>query len=394
MEKIPLIVFDETLRDGEQQVGIFFNYQTKKMLAHLIGQTGVHYIDIMPVIDESEHNLLKELVAEGLDRVIVPLTMSGRKYIDQAKACGVKRILLFHAVSDRLLFLRDAKVRQSKALQNKTIDDGISQTIISEVRENMLKKVIEDIRYATSPSVGLEVDFGAEDASRADFDFLVQCILELKPYIGHFLLGDTLGVLTPSKTHSWILQLLQSTNNAHLGVHFHNDMGMALENTLQAVTTGASMISSTFRGIGERAGNVACEQVLDGLRVRFGIEVEGINYDAVSQVTHYLDQMGIRPALPYSKQTQKQGTGIHVHSLLQDKNSYSGFKYEIPEIWFGKYSGAGNFQYLFEKILQQPLSQEKYQRMRSLVKALSIKHERCFSSDEIINLYQQGVFDG
>jgi benzylmalate synthase len=392
MEKIPLIVFDETLRDGEQQAGLFFSYQMKKTLAQLIAQTGVHYIDIMPAVHESEHHLVKTLVAEGLGSLIVPATMSGKEFIDQAKACGVERIILFNAVSDRLLFLRDPMVRQSRAFHNKTVDDGISQSIISEVRGNMLKKLLENIRYATSPNVGLKVEFAAEDASRADFDFLVQCILEFKPYVEHFMLCDTVGVLTPSNTHSWVLQLLQSTH-ARLAIHFHNDMGMALENTFQAIAAGVSMMSSTFRGIGERAGNVACEQVLDGLRVRFGLEIEGINYDAVEKVIHYLDRIGVSPAPPYSKQAQYYETGIHVNSLLQDKYSYSGFKYETPAIWFGKYSGASNFQYLFEKCLQQPLPKEQYQRMRSLVKVLSVKQEQCFSRDEIIEFYQQGVFD-
>lgn len=99
------------------------------------------------------------------------------------------------------------------------------------------------------------------------------------PYIEHFLLCDTVGVLNPEKSYIWVNDLLESTQGVALGAHYHNDMGLALENTLQSLMAGAILVSGTFCGLGERAGNVAIEQVLNGLRIRFGIEVEGINYD-------------------------------------------------------------------------------------------------------------------
>jgi benzylmalate synthase len=117
MNTLPLKVFDETLRDGEQQAGLFFRYEEKKTLAHLIAATGVHRIDVMPVIDDSEEHLLKALVADGLGALLAPATMMGKTFIDHAKSCGVERIILFHAVSDRLLFLRDPEIRRSLVFQ-------------------------------------------------------------------------------------------------------------------------------------------------------------------------------------------------------------------------------------------------------------------------------------
>jgi len=393
VQALSLIFLDETLRDGEQQAGLFFSAEIKKILAHLIAKTGVHYVGIMPAIDETEERLVKTLVAEGLSTIITPATMMGKRFIDQAKACGVERIILFHAVSDRLLFLRDTEVRRSVFFQGKTVDDNIPEAVICNVRQNMLNKTLENLRYATSEEVGLKVEFAAEDASRADFDFLVHCVCEFKPYIGHFILCDTVGILSPDKTYMWIHTLLKCTAHAPLAVHFHNDLGMALENTLQAVVAGASMVSGTFGGIGERAGNVALEQVLNGLRIRFGIEVEDIDYDAVTRVTDYLERLGVRPALPYSKAAQRHETGIHVNSLLQDPKSYSIFSYQEPEIWFGKCSGASNFQYLFEKHLQRCLLKDQYNQMRSTIKSLSIKEQRCFCAEEVVALFEQGAFD-
>jgi len=393
MQTIPLAVFDETLRDGEQQAGIFFAYEEKLELAHLIVNTGINYIDIMPAVDQREERLVKTLVSLGLDTVVTPATMMNKCFIDHSLACGVKRVILFCAVSDRLLFLRDAEVRRDPLFHGKTVDDNISEAVIHKIRQNMLNNALENLRYATSKEVGLEVDFAAEDASRTDFDFLVECIRQFRPYLGHFMLCDTVGVLTPERTSTWIDQLLQSTDGAPLAVHFHNDLGLALENTLQAILAGATMVSGTFGGIGERAGNAALEQVLNGLRVRFGLEVEGINYDAFLKVTNYLAQLGAVAMPPYSKQAQQHESGIHVNSLLQDTKSYHQFDYTHPEIGFGKYSGASNFQYLFERHLQYSLSKKQYNKIRDIVKAYSIREQRCFTAEEIISMFDRGMLD-
>lgn len=393
MPTLPLIMSDETLRDGEQQAGLFFPYETKKTLAKLISQAGIHQIAIMPAVHETEEHLLKTLVAEGLGSTMTASTMLGKQFIDRAKACGIERIILFYAVSDRLLLLRDAEVRNLTAHPEKIEDDNLPNALVCRVRQNMINKVLENLRYATSAEVGLKVEFAAEDASRADFNFLVQCIREFQPYIEHFVLCDTMGILTPEKTYVWVRDILELVNNAALGVHFHNDLGMALENTLQAVIAGASMISGTFRGIGERAGNIPLEQVLNGLRLRFGIEVEGINYEALSQVTDYLDSLGVRPASPYSQAALRHESGIHVNGFLRDPDSYHIFPHAAPEIWFGKCSGSSNFQYLFEKQLNKPLTPEDYNRMRDKIKSLSIQEQRCFSPEEVVELFEGGFFN-
>ena len=200
------------------------------------------------------------------------------------------------------------------------------------------------------------------------------------------MLCDTLGLLTPEKTYIWVRDLLECTNNAPLGVHFHNDLGLALENTIQAVIAGASGISGTFGGIGERAGNVPLEKVLLGLRMRQGWEVKGINYDALSGVTDYLDNLGIKAYPPYSPQSQRYETGIHVHSMLRDRSSYTIFPHIEPEIWFGKCSGASNFKYLFEQYLKRPLTQNHYENLRSQIKNLAVTEKRSFSTSEVLQL--------
>jgi isopropylmalate/homocitrate/citramalate synthase len=384
METLNLLISDETLRDGEQQVGLFFN--DKKGLAELILQTGVQQLALMPAIHTSEAELVGDLVDGGWKQQVIASTMMRRSSIDQSKACGARQVILFHAVSDRLLFLRDPEVARSPALRNKTVDDDISPSLIHASRARMLARALEHVRYATEQ--GLSICFAAEDASRADGDFLVDCINTLSPYIEQFLLCDTVGVLTPDSTVSWIQDLLKRTNGVPLSVHFHNDMGLALENTIQAVRAGATGVSGTFGGVGERAGNAPLEQVLKGLRSRFGWEVVGVDYDALDRVVAYLHAHGHRPHAPYSLQAQRHESGIHVSALLRDPKSYSSFPHQRPEIWFGKGSGTSNFRYLFEQYLHQPLPQYEYERLRSVVKAIAIEEKRSFSAEEILSLLQ------
>lgn len=389
MEMTTLTLSDETLRDGQQQVGLFFPPDFKQALAHRIAQTGVHQIAMMPAIHPTEGDLMKRLVADGLGQQLTASTLMTQESIDQSRACGVQQIILFHAVSDRLLFLRDPVINRDWRDRPPTIDEGISPTLIQEMRQRMLEKVLAHLRYAQS--CGLRVCFAAEDASRTDFQFLVECITAVRPYVDQVLLCDTVGALTPEKTYVWIHDLLECTDQAPLSVHFHNDMGLALENTIQAVLAGASGVSGTFGGIGERAGNVALEQVLRGLRLRFGWEVAGIDYAALDAVTQFLDRHHIRAHAPYSAPTQRHETGIHVSSMLRDRQSYCIFPYSEPEIWFGRCSGASNFQYLFEEKLGRSLSREAYEQLRSAVKALAIEHQRSFSAEEILTFLDQGI---
>lgn len=392
METITLTISDETLRDGQQQVGLFFDTEVEYELAFRIARTGVQQMALMPAVHASEASLVQRLIAEGLGHQVIASTMLNREAIAQSLACGAQQIILFHAVSDRLLALRDPELRRHPDYRHKILDDGIPDALLDQAREAMLKKVLQHLQYAKDQ--GLQICFAAEDASRTDIDFLVDCIRKFEPYIDHFLLCDTVGILTPETTRRWMADLLDQTHHARLAVHFHNDMGMALENTIQAVCAGACGISGTFSGIGERAGNVALEQVLQGLKWRFGWEVEGIDYDALHAVTDYLDALGARAHTPYSPAAQRHESGVHVNSLLRDRQSYCIFPYVEPEIWFGKCSGVSNLQSLFENQsegTQSPLTRQQYEQLRTQLKTWAIAQKRSFSAAEVLALIDQGV---
>ena len=339
------------------------------------------HLALMPAIHHTEAKLTKSLIHQGFSKTLTASTMMGESYIDESKECGVETIILFNAVSDRLLHLRHPQFR------NQPIPQNLDPMIVNQIRQEMLDRVLGHLQYAAEK--GLKICFAAEDASRADFDFLVECITKFHPYIEHFLLCDTIGILTPENTKRWLRNLIEFTGNkTPLSVHFHNDRGLALENTIQAVLAGAKGISGTFGGIGERAGNVALEQVLNALKLRYGWQVEGINYDALENVTEYLANQGFIANYPYSTASLRYETGIHVDSLLYDSVSYYLFPYGKPEVWYGKFSGASNFKYLFEHQLNQPLSKEEYQELREKIKNLAIEYKRSFSELEVLKLLE------
>jgi len=391
MQNFQLGIFDETLRDGEQQAGLCFPADVKREIADLVVRTGAHQIDLMPAVDPLEAELVRELVGAGFADRLTPATMLGKPHVDLAKSCGVGHIILFYGVSDRLLLLRDPELQDHPALAGRDLGGELPGELVARARDNALQRILESVRHATGRGLDLRVDFAAEDASRADPDFLVRCLRELGPYLEHFVLCDTVGVLQPERASRWVSELREASRETPLGVHFHDDCGLALENTLAAVQAGASLVSGTFGGIGERAGNVALDRVLQGLRLRYGLEVTGIDYDAVARLVATLDERGYRPARPYSPESQRHESGIHVHALLRDPGSYSIFPDAEPEIWFGRFSGASNFEYLCERVLGEPREPADYERMAAELKRRAAREGRCWSPDEVAEWIARGT---
>ena len=357
-----LRIADQTLRDGEQQVGIVFSIEEKIKIAKELTRAGVAFIALMAVTHPTESQLVQDLCLGNLPIVVdVPL---GIDYINQAHQLGAKRITLFTSTSDILL--------QAKNISKK---------------ENT-HAAIEMVKYAHS--LGLVIDFAFEDASRADMDYIVDLALSLKSYIDYLIVCDTVGCLQPNLTQLWITELLQRTR-MNIGVHFHNDLGLAVENSVHAILSGATLISGTLTGIGERAGNTAIEETLSKLRAAHGFEVEQIDLDSLETVCQMVKQYAGRPpALPMSSDAFYTQTGIHVNALLKNPLSYLMFPNIESEVWFGKYSGMSNFRLLFEVKLGQTKTEQEYACMRDKVKQLSIECKKTFSMAEVIEMYQRG----
>lgn len=382
--------FDETLRDGEQQAGLHLSAALKRRMAMLIARCGVERIDLMPAAYASERELAASLVAEGLGPVLSAATPVGEKFVEEAAACGLSHIILFYACSDRLIFLRDSLLRDQLPYAAQTLDDEVPEQVIVDARDRMLESTQASIDLAHR--LGLEVDFAAEDASRADTAFLATCAKEIGGRSGRFFLCDTVGVLSPDETSTWVSQLRDAAPEVSFGLHFHNDRGLALANTLAGLDAGAVMVSGTFRGIGERAGNVALESVIEAYAERNGAALPAVDYDALAALLALLDEEGLRPAKPGSPAANRHLSGMHVQTLLRDTESYSPGGDQNIEIWFGKLSGSSNVRYLFERILGRSLPEAAYARLSEQLKQRSLEQGRDFSSDEVKDWLEQGGF--
>lgn len=233
-----VIIVDTTLRDGEQAAGIAFSAAEKITIAKMLDQAGIPLIEAgIPAMGRIEQEVIRAIVDLGLKSRILTWNRLNLKDIKASIDCGVKNIHISAPVSDIHI---QYKLRKSRAW----------------ILENTKKAVC----YARS--AGCAVSVGAEDASRADFGFLVKFAgIALREGAERLRYADTLGIHDSFTTRERI-KLLAEATGAEIEIHAHNDFGMATANTLAAVKGGARFISTTVSGIGERAGNASMEEVV------------------------------------------------------------------------------------------------------------------------------------
>lgn len=235
-------IVDTTLRDGEQAVGVAFSKKEKIHIAAALCQLGIHYIEAgIPAMGGEEKDTIRDLVRMELPAEIISWNRVVKEDVQASLECGINYVHISAPVSDIHL--------QYKLRKN---------------RQWILEKLREVVVFAKEK--GCRVSVGAEDASRADQDFLTRFAIVAKQEGAERLrYADTLGVLDPFKTYEHINNLLHYTG-LDIEIHAHNDFGMATANTLAAVQAGAKYISATVNGLGERAGNTSLEEVYMALK--------------------------------------------------------------------------------------------------------------------------------
>ena len=257
MSKDPgrILIFDTTLRDGEQSPGASLNLEEKLAIAHQLARLGVDVIEAgFPFASQGDFkavNKIADVVGGDNGPIICGLARASKNDI---KACyeairpaPKKRIHTFIATSD--IHLKH-KLRKS--------------------RKDVLSIVPEMVNYAKS--LVEDVEFSCEDASRSDQEFLYE-VIELAISAGATTINipDTVGFTTPSEFGKLISDINKNVPNideAIISVHGHNDLGLAVANFLEAVKNGARQLECTINGIGERAGNASLEELVMALHVR------------------------------------------------------------------------------------------------------------------------------
>ncbi len=307
-----VFIFDTTLRDGEQSPGASMNMQEKFRLAQQFVKLNVDIIEAgFPIASKGDFSCVKNIADHVRGIQVAGLARCNQKDIDTAwealKGGEDPRIHTFLATSDIHL---EHKLKMS--------------------REQVLELAVASVKHAAKYTGNVE--FSAEDASRSDLDFVCQ-VFEAVIKAGARILNfpDTTGYAIPDEFGAKIAYLIKnipSIDQAIISVHCHNDLGLAVANSLAAVKAGARQIECTMNGIGERAGNTAMEEVVMAIRTR--ADQMDIRTDIVTEHIHPTSRM-VSTITGIMVQPNKaivganafaHESGIHQDGMLKNRTTY------------------------------------------------------------------------
>ncbi|MDD5959763.1 homocitrate synthase family protein [Methanobrevibacter wolinii] len=318
-----IVIYDTTLRDGEQTPGVCFNKEEKLAIAHKLDELRIPQIEAgFPRVSEREKDTVKSICNEGLDAQIICLARTKKEDIDAALDADVDGIITFMGASDL-------------HLEHK----------LHFTREQALNTCMKSIEYAKDH--GLFVAFSAEDATRADLDFLKRLYKKAEGYgVDRVHVADTVGAATPQGIE-YLIKELKKDINVDIAMHCHNDFGLAVINSIAGLLAGASGVSVTANGIGERAGNASLEELTMALKILYGKDL-GFKTKHIKELSDLVSKATGLP-VPYNKPIVgknifRHESGIHVDAVIEEPLTYEPYVPELVgqkrQIVLGKHSGC------------------------------------------------------
>ena len=327
-------IFDTTLRDGEQSPGCSMNLSEKIEMARQLEKLGVDVIEAgFAIASPMDFKSVQSIAANVENATVASLARCTKGDIDAAwdavKEAKHPRIHVFLATSDIHM---EYKLKMT--------------------RQQVLDRITEMVSYARSKCE--DIEFSAEDASRSDLEFLAQCFSNAASAGATTLNApDTVGYSTPNEMYNmfkYLSENVKGVENCILSSHCHDDLGMAVANSLACVQGGAGQVECTVNGIGERAGNASLEEIVMALKVRgdFYDAETGINTRQIYKSSKLLSNITGVPIAPskaiVGANAFAHESGIHQHGVLANAQTYEIMKSSdvgIPQnsMVLGKHSG-------------------------------------------------------
>jgi 2-isopropylmalate synthase len=374
-DKDRVVIFDTTLRDGEQCPGATMTHEEKLEVAELLDDMGVDVIEAgFPIASDGDFAAVQEIATRSKKAVICGLSRASFKDIDRcAEAIKPAKRKRIHT------FLSTSPVHMKYKLQKEP--------------HEVYEMVIAQVTRARSHTD--DVEWSAEDATRTEQDFLCRCVeAAIKAGATTINIPDTVGYTVPEEYFKLIAMLRERVPNsdqACFSVHCHNDLGMAVANSLAGVKAGARQIECTVNGIGERAGNAALEEVVMAMRVRNDVLPFWTNVDA-TMLTRASKLVSAATSFPvqYNKAIVGRNafaheSGIHQDGMLKHTQTYEIMRPEDvgvkqTSLVMGKHSGRHAFVHKLEE-LGYKLADNQLEDAFVRFKALADRKKQIYDED-------------
>ena len=337
-------IFDTTLRDGEQSPGISLDVPEKLEIAEQLARLGVDIIEAgFPIASQGDFEAVEAVAKAVRGPVIAGLSRTGFKDVDRAWEA------VQHAEKPRLhVFIATSPIHMKKKLR--MTEDQVKAEAAAGV--------------ARAAGYTKDVEFSPEDGSRSEVDFMCE-VLQLAVDNGATTLNipDTVGYGVPEEFARLIAFIIERVKGDYVvSTHCHNDLGLAVANSLAGVSAGARQVECAINGLGERAGNAALEEIVMAIKTRsdyFGHVETDVRTEELARASRLVSRLTGYP-VQYNKAVVGRNAfaheaGIHQHGVLEDRETYeiieaSTVGQEAAQIVLGKHSGRHAFADTLEKM--------------------------------------------
>ena len=373
-----LIIFDTTLRDGEQSPGASMDIQEKIQIANALNDLNVDVIEAgFPIASKGDFTAVKEIADSIKTSRICALARALEKDIlraaDALKNAKLSRIHTFIATSPIHMEMK-LKMTPGQVIKN----------AVNAV--NIAKDNAED------------VEFSPEDAGRSDFNFLCEIIEQvINAGATTINIPDTVGYNMPHQFGELIEKIISSVPNANkaiFSVHCHNDLGLAVSNSLSSVLHGARQVECTINGLGERAGNAALEEIVMTVKTRrdiFSCDTR-INTKKIMNCSRLVSSITGFPVQPnkaiVGKNAFAHESGIHQDGIIKSRETYEIMRAEdiglvSNSLVLGKHSGRNALKQKMEQLNLHYESEDSFNDLFSRFKELADKKHEIYDEDII-----------